>query len=221
MIIIGAIILSCGLIGGLANYHRFEYNKSTVIFEISKSLLTGVVASATVPLFLNMVSSNLMEEAIIPGNELKYFIFGGFCLIAAFFSNRFLQSISDRMIQDLQKKTLQIKEETLQNSNNLETIINNALPNGDLDDEILISRSITSNEIGSNESMQNIMKAFKNNKYSFRTLKGISNDAGMNKSDAKKVIEDLREKNVINSFKKKDGTEIYSIKDSYQSNIKG
>lgn len=41
-----------------------------------------------------------MAEAQTPGGEYKYFIFGGFCLIASFFSNRFLQSVSDKVIQD-------------------------------------------------------------------------------------------------------------------------
>ena len=53
------IIVLSGLMGGLASYYLNESEKKS----IAKSFVLGVVASLIVPLFLNMISSNLLFEA--------------------------------------------------------------------------------------------------------------------------------------------------------------
>jgi type II secretory pathway pseudopilin PulG len=77
-----------------------------------KSLVLGIIASAAIPLFLHIVDSNLMLEAKI--DFTNYFVFAGFCLIAAVFSTRFLDSLSSSIINRLQQvETRQTQQEEL------------------------------------------------------------------------------------------------------------
>lgn len=214
MLIIGLIILLCGLLGGYANYHRFETNTSFQSFNLRKSLLTGLVASATVPLFLNMVSSNLLKEASESGGEYKYFIFAGFCLIAAFFSNRFLQSVSDRVIQDLQDKTRKIEEETTENKEKVEALIDKNVdePNAaDIDVENPIQKAEVLKEKAEDKDLNALLKSFSESNYSFRTINGLSKSTGLEISETKKLVKELENKEVLRMHKRKDGTSIYSI----------
>ena len=59
--IITLIIVGAGILGGLANYHRFDTNKGFNGFGLRKSILIGLVAAATIPLFLEMLSSQLLQ----------------------------------------------------------------------------------------------------------------------------------------------------------------
>src|SRR5690606_12658374 len=60
-----------------------------------KYVLLGIGASFLIPLFLKMLESDILSRS---GN-LNYLIFGGFCLIAAIFSRRFISSIGDRILE--------------------------------------------------------------------------------------------------------------------------
>jgi len=178
MIVTGIIILISGLIGGYANFHRFEENSEFKNFNLRKSLLTGLVASATVPLFLNMVSSDLLKDASVQGSEYKYFIFAGFCLVAAFFSNRFLQSVSDKVIQDLQNKTQKIEVETSANTEKVEALVET---NSDDVEEIEKNTSKVEvlKEKADDIKTNDLLDAFTSSKFSFRTIGGLSKTTGI------------------------------------------
>ena len=59
-------------------------------------LILGVVAALTVPLFLNMLSSNLLEGTRVKAMDL--FVFAGICLIYVLFTRRLFESVSRRLI---------------------------------------------------------------------------------------------------------------------------
>jgi len=103
------IILISGIVGGFANYYRSLRNKGDRQYFLKRSIITGMVASACVPLFLNMVSSSLLQlKNQIP----DLFVFTGFCLIAAYFSFSFLKSLSDRTLGELDQRTIELDKKT-------------------------------------------------------------------------------------------------------------
>jgi len=105
------IIICCGIFGGLANYFSSDENEKFSMFKLNRSLMIGIVSAFTVPLFLEMVSSNLLAEA--ETNNIKYLVFIGFCLIAAFYANRFLDSVANNIFRDhaeVKKKTVKMEE---------------------------------------------------------------------------------------------------------------
>jgi len=63
----------------------------------------GIVAALTVPLFLNMTSSNLLEFGRTRPNAL--FVFAGFCLIYVLLSRRVFESIAHKLMQLGQKQS--------------------------------------------------------------------------------------------------------------------
>lgn len=102
------IILIAGLLGGLTNFLRL-YKMSDegreLWIKFFKSVLMGICASGAVPLFLQIIQTNLLEiqdGASFP--EKNYFVLFGFCVVAAIYSKTFLENIN-RKINQLEKET--------------------------------------------------------------------------------------------------------------------
>jgi hypothetical protein len=96
-----AIMLSAGAFGGYLNYlHKFDIssneNKGTIIK--AKYIFLGIGAAFLVPAFLKMIASDLIKN--VPSyDQINYLIFAGFCLIAAIFSRRFINTIGERILE--------------------------------------------------------------------------------------------------------------------------
>ncbi len=210
MLIISLILLS-GLAGGIGNFFRSQSNEDFKGFNFLKSLFMGIVASFTVPLFLNMVSSDLLKFENAPTD---YFVFVGFCLIAAFFSNRFLNSVGDKVIQDLEKvkrKTAAIEEETKENTEKVGVLVDDQTDGGS---DIKTQADVKGLPEGvTPETMSKIFEAFKNEKYKFRTVQGIAKDSGMGDEEMKELIGRLEQKNIVKRYRGRGGKQIYSLTD--------
>jgi DNA-binding MarR family transcriptional regulator len=111
--LVAGIILGAGLVGGLGAYlagPRADEPQQRASLRW-RHLLLGVIAAACVPLFLSLVQSAVVGEmfqasvgvdgrSATPAYE-SYLIFVGLCLIAAFSSRRFIDSISKQLLQRL------------------------------------------------------------------------------------------------------------------------
>jgi hypothetical protein len=105
-----SVIVAAGMLGGVLNYF-LQRKDDPDGRSIGKSLTLGIGASFLVPLFLNMISSNLTEQirgsAGTTADLPKILVFAGFCLVAAISSTAFIQTLSDRVLKEAQeaKKT--------------------------------------------------------------------------------------------------------------------
>lgn len=97
LILLGIMALT-GLLGGTANY----LNSPKEGRSLMRSLLMGLVATIAIPLFLKVVDSNILNDT--KGDILNYFIYAGCCVLAAFYSAKFLEGLSSRVLQNLQEK---------------------------------------------------------------------------------------------------------------------
>jgi hypothetical protein len=95
-LILGIMIIS-GILAGLVNFFLSEYQKPPVYKAVIGDCLLGIVSALTVPLFLNMISSNLLTVA--PKNPINLFIFNGICLLFALFSCRLKENIFNKRFQ--------------------------------------------------------------------------------------------------------------------------
>lgn len=95
-LILGIMIIS-GILGGLVNFFLSEYHKPPVWKAVIGDCLLGIVAALTVPLFLNMISSNLLTVA--PRKPVNLFIFNGICLLFALFSCRLKENVFNKRFQ--------------------------------------------------------------------------------------------------------------------------
>ena len=99
MLLVLGIMITAGILGGIANYFLAERHAEFAWRDLFKYSVLGVVAALMVPLFLNMISSNLLDLART--RPINLFVFAGFCLIAVIFSRRFLENLSTKLIQQV------------------------------------------------------------------------------------------------------------------------
>lgn len=150
------IIIGTGVFGGIINYYRNVYDKKFVFPEVIRPVLVGLAASALVPLFLNMISSDLLTKSEAPPSN--YFVFMGFCLIASIFSGEFIDSIGKKVLNQIGEVKKEIEET---NTENETSEINELQQVSDL-----------------NENQQKILKAFIESKYTYRSIFRVGNPDG-------------------------------------------
>jgi hypothetical protein len=95
LLLLLGIMLSTGVLGGIANYFLSERAAGFALKALLRHVVLGVVAAFTVPLFLNMISSDLL--AMAKSRPIDLFVFAGFCLLFVLFSRRLMDNLSDRL----------------------------------------------------------------------------------------------------------------------------
>ena len=101
------IMTLAGALGGLVNYF-IERRDAPEKSSLARSLVVGICASYLVPLFLNMISSDLMRQMDQDASRLLVFV--GFCLIAAITSTAFIRSLSDKVLKEASEAKRMSKE---------------------------------------------------------------------------------------------------------------
>jgi hypothetical protein len=99
MLLILGIMVLAGILGGTANYFLSERRSDSAAHDWLKYPVFGVVAALTVPLFLNMLSSTLLEGARTKPIDL--YVFSGFCLIYVVASRRFFENMVQRLMAQI------------------------------------------------------------------------------------------------------------------------
>ncbi len=107
MLIVLTIMLASGLLGGVANYFLSDRQAESGRYDWIRYPILGVVAALTVPLFLNMMSSTLLEGART--KPLDLYVFSGFCLLYVVASRRMVENVVHRLLAqlDLVKRDMQ------------------------------------------------------------------------------------------------------------------
>jgi DNA-binding MarR family transcriptional regulator len=107
ILVLGIMVIS-GILAGLTNYFFSENQKPRVLQAILGRCLLGIAAALTVPLFLNIISSNLLATA--QKNPINLLVFNGICLIFAFVLCRFKEII---FVKQLLKTEKEKKDNTI------------------------------------------------------------------------------------------------------------
>lgn len=107
MFVIFSIMLLAGLLGGVANFFLSERAAESGGRDWMRYPILGVVAALTVPLFLNMISSTLLEGARTKPTD--FYVFAGFCLIYVVASRRLFENMAIKLLGqlDLVKRDMQ------------------------------------------------------------------------------------------------------------------
>lgn len=101
MLLIFSIMVLAGVLGGLANYFLSDRQAELRPREWLKYPLLGVVAALTVPLFLNMLSSTLLEGART--KPVEFYTFAGFCLIYVVASRRLFENVAQKLMGQMEQ----------------------------------------------------------------------------------------------------------------------
>ncbi len=207
-IIIWIIILS-GILGGLINFFLLftSQNDTKILWWVLliKSILLGLGASLIVPLFLETISSNIMELSKSDSfPEKRYFVIAGFCLLAAIFSKRFIEDVYTRIMKA--EKDSQEAKQIVKEFENSKTEI-------DDDEETVLSfkTSFTKGFDGDKENVKRVVRAILQSQYSYRTLSGIAKETNLNKEIVANILTTLKANGFAESKQNKQGSYVWKI----------
>lgn len=96
MLLVFGVMVVMGILGGAANYFLAERQGDPARRDWIKYPVFGVVAALTVPMFLNMISSTLLEGART--KPIDYYVFAGFCLLYVVASRRLFENMVQRLM---------------------------------------------------------------------------------------------------------------------------
>lgn len=105
--VVAIIIIAAGLLGGLGSYLAADEGEPDKKNRLRiRYVVLGLIASAAVPLFLNLLQSDLLKMVFMNDAAIQYsFILFGFCAIAAFAARNFIDSLAARVIQQVDRNT--------------------------------------------------------------------------------------------------------------------
>jgi hypothetical protein len=186
-------MLASGVLGGLIN--RFLGDPELEKLQWWQHIIVGVGAAFIVPLFLNMISSSLINEIRGVDNKppdfSKLFVLAGFCLVAAVSSRAFIQSISEKILQEVnnaKKNADQAKADAAVAKAAVAPLIEDETP------PVLQTESAAADKVQTPElsdAEHAVLHALIHTNFSIRTLSGIAKDAGLDRSTANSVIASL------------------------------
>lgn len=192
------IMLITGLIGGYANF----LNSPKEERNLMRSLVMGLVATIAIPLFLKVVDSNILNQS--PADVVNYFVYAGCCVLAAFYSARFLEGLSSRVLQNLQQQVdrnseavqetaIKVEENTSkldETAEKTEILLDTQIPDlvPELESEILRPRSLIEEEtpIDTLSPQEKLEAAFLKNK--LQTLETLSQATGQNPEAIRQML---------------------------------
>ncbi|TDO25754.1 YEATS-associated helix-containing protein [Sediminibacterium goheungense] len=211
--IIILIIFLSGILGGLTNFflaYDLQFSRKECLIFFFKTLLLSLCASITVPLFLQIISNNLLDAQPNTPYPLKsYLILAGFCILAAFYSKRFLEDLYDRVKRveakaEKAEKTVEMLEASSQETENISNL---------LTDEVQLRNS--ENIPYNNDQAFDVITAIYESKFTWRTVSGIAKDtkSKLSENQVLEILKFLKKENIVTSRISKNGTEVWRIVD--------
>jgi hypothetical protein len=193
------IMVVAGFLGGGLNY-LLSWRDNAESAAIWQSLVGGLVASFMVPLFLNMISSNLVDsiKGIAPnaGDPSKLFVFAGFCLVAAVSSKAFINTLSHRILSE----TKATNEKVEQLKNEVDPIIAKETEK-ESPEPTSMSVSLADRMTVLGENQKKVLQALASGKFTLRTRTGICKDTGLPREEVIKTLEELETEDLARSAK--------------------
>lgn len=209
-----AVMLLAGSFGGVINYFltRTSDPENTTIL---RSITIGVGASFLVPLFLNMISSNLIDSIKgtndVAGDNSKLLVLAGFCLIAAISSSAFIQTLSDRVLNEARaakKQAEEAKAEAAQAKDDVAEVQASVDPiiNKETEPEPAPEKFVdVPSTAGLSDKVKKILDAFARSTYIHRSLKGLGADTGIPEDELQSLLAELVSKGLVAKRESKTG----------------
>src|SRR6266542_1197792 len=178
-----SIMIAAGLLGGAVNYFLSQETDPNQKY-FGRSLWVGLAASFMVPLFLNMISSNLIDSirgnATTPGDKSKLFVFAGFCLVAAISSRAFIRTLSDRVLREAKEakqQALDAKADVAEMQSVIEPIVAKETES----ESPAESASTALLQTSLDDAEKTILRVLATGGWTLRSLSGIAKDSKLEK----------------------------------------
>jgi hypothetical protein len=201
------LMVAAGLAGGYVNYMQIrsdtqesDFDKDSVQpgeIPLYGYLITGVVASFIVPLFLSIAKSDLLKEIFdiddLNGTKLTdMFIFAGFCLVAAISSRAFIQTITRQIFEvKAEQKSLQVGQKSLQVE--IAEVIDNFPAPGEQEHAVEEDKSATTSlpTPPLTSAQFRVLEALNAKQYTWRNATGAAKDSGQPLNETRKILGEL------------------------------
>ena len=175
MLIILLIMIAAGVLGGVANYFLSDRQSDSGARDWGKYAILGVIAALTVPLFLNMISSNLLEAART--RPVDFFVFAGFCLIYVVASRRVVENVANKLMNQMdqmKREIVQIRQQRAETAapalrEEPGVAVETSLPSVKAE---VIKESLSYNDI-------EILRALSEDSYVYGNLAGLTDKTGL------------------------------------------
>lgn len=189
--VLAAIMLVSGIFGGLINYYQMNQNTSDS-GSLPRCIVIGIGAAFLVPVVLDLVNSDLILE--IQGDPSRLLIYTGFCLISAIAARVVIVNTSDRILReatlaraqsDAAQQELRVLRDELLPLIEAET--EQDLPE---DGSLVLDPEI-------DETLSKTLKALASDRHTFRSVTGLSRDAGLDEAILGKALAALSTKDLV------------------------
>ena len=195
LLIIAAVLFISGGVGGIINFFIADP-------DIEKRLpwwqhaVVGIGASFMVPLFLNMISSNLIDSIRgiddKTGDFSKLFVLAGFCLVAAVSSRAFIRSLSDKVMQEVRRVDRKADDTQMQVAEVQATVAPFVeTETGDDATENLRALSCEKSLKPLTDDEKSILKALSLSPFLMRSLSGLSKQTQLEKPNVNMALSNL------------------------------
>lgn len=169
--------------------------------DIFKNSIIGIGAAAMVPLFLNMISSNLLKDILAPNSDSNttaqnLFVFAGFCLIAGISSRAFIQNLSEKVLQKMQQQVNSTEEKTKELDVKFGPLLENAMEPESAASGNMLLASPMSNVQPTNDELK-ILQTLASGPYTLRSISGISKDSAFDKETVHDIVNTLMNKGFV------------------------
>ena len=185
------VMIAAGVFGGFVNFYLTKPDDVPTPSRI-RSVVVGVAASLLVPLFLNMISSNLIE-LIKSGDNSKLLILLGFCLVASISSTAFIRTLSDRVLSEAKEAKKEALEAKARVSEAQEVIGTIAARETEPDSaDAAATELVAASEPLTNE--QKMLQVLSGGRWALRSEGGLAKDVGLDRTEVSKSLQQLRDR---------------------------
>ena len=219
-IIIGIILIS-GIFGGMAGFFTNRSKDQNEWRSVPKYIILGLAAAFTVPLFLNTISSNLIRDSLEKQSVENYLILAGFCLIASIYSKKFIETVWQKISERL-GKVEEKSEKSEKSVKEIKEIGDVVIGKSSDEQESGFSSSAILQSLNTNPQWLNLGGKIKENtekvvvvlcdeKFHFRTLKGIAKQANLTEGEVSLSLEELVKQGLVKVIKDSKGKPYWTL----------
>lgn len=242
-------LVICGVIGGVIGYmDELSSTNNGGVMHFLKYLLLGLAASFVVPLFLNTISSTLIKDVLNTGSPesiASLLVVAGFCLIASISSRRFIDRITDKVLEQVKKAveaadSAQKKADTaVLKAEEAEQKAENADDKVDLFSEPDLlepsqqqpwprvsslmtteSRNPSTESFIPDQNQKKVLKAMIDSTFSARAFSGLMNDTGLDEGELRDSLSSLVDSGFVENKSTKKGFERWFLTDEGRRNAR-
>jgi hypothetical protein len=196
-------MMASGILGGIMNFFIADPQAERPLLWWQQ-IVVGVGAAFMVPLFLNMISSGLIDAIRGTNGQTpdlsKLFVLAGFCLVAAVSSRAFIRTISERVLQEARnakKKAEEAQEQAAEARAIVAPLVEEEAPTEMTGPEVASEASEQGGEANLSDEERSVLNAMTRSRFTMRSLSGLAKETGLEKARANKIISSLMAKELV------------------------